>query len=766
MNDIYVIKRDGRKEKFQLSKIRKQIEFACAPTSVSPLEIESLLKIDLHKPDLKTSDIQEIIIGSIVKNINIDNKEWDLIAGRAAMFDLYRNVYKVTGFDPKDWREHIKWLTENNRYRTDILSKLEKMEKERKLEFLDDLLENFVTGNYDFQMVYSQVQVIKSKYLLKSKRKIIEYPVLTDIVNSIILCDGTYEDFKILFEMIHNQYISLATPFKANLRIPNGSVTSCFIGENIDSLAGIAKAWKDMAKISQEGGGIGWDFSKIRPGDSYTDNVPKSNTINKWLKIVNDIMVAVNQRGIRPGALTPAIPWWHLDVFDFIDMKSELNGDLREKCFDLFPQVTVDNYFIDAVLNDEEVYLFDQKEYKDLTCIDITELVDEKLYETHKHVEKLINENKLTHYKKIKARDLWKKILWVWVEIGDFYIAHKDNINKANYLKNDPQGGITKNVNLCCESYSLTKAPTQWASKSINDGDREITIETDGRYHACNLCSINLTNLVDKSEEFIKLVSKYAVIILDRGIDLSTFPVLEAELNSKELRNIGIGFVGMADYMAYNNKMFDTEDGQRFAEALIERFSWYVHNTSVELAKEKGSYPLFKPENYYKILGHKPEELENFSKANGNNFPWRQLQQDIFEHGIRNFYLLSPAPNTSTAILNGSTASFLPVYNKEMYQTMSNQSVPIIPKFIKEKFWLYKTKFDYIPKDIINYTRRLQRWIDAGISLEININPALTNIKEISDAILDGFKSGELKAIYYSLTIDGKKQEGCVSCAN
>ena len=766
MNHIKIIKRDGRIENLDLSKIRKQIEFACSPTNVSPLEFESMLKISFNKPELKTSDIQNILIGTAVRNINIDNKEWDLVAGRAAMFDLYRNIYKVTGFDPKDWREHIKWLTENNRYRNDILPKLEKMEKERKLEFLDDLLENFVTGNYDFQMMYSQVQVIKSKYLLKSKKKIIEYPVLTDIVNSIILCDGTHEDFKTIFELLHNQYISLATPFKANLRIPNGSVTSCFTGENIDSLAGISKAWKDMAKISQEGGGIGWDFSKIRPGDSYTDNVPKSNNINKWLKIVNDIMVAVNQRGIRPGALTPAIPWWHMDVFDFIDMKSELNGDLREKCFDLFPQVTVDNYFIDAVLNDEEVYLFDQKEYKDLTCIDITELVDDKLYEAHKHIEKLIKENKLKHYKKIKARDLWKKILWVWVEIGDFYITHKDNLNKSNYLKNDPNGGIAKSTNLCCESFSFTKAPTEWTSKSINNGNREVTIDSNGRYHACNLCSINLTNLVDKDNNFLKLVSDYAVIILDRGIDLSTFPVLEAELQSKELRNIGIGFVGMADYMAYNNKMFDTEDGQRFAEALIEKFSWYIHNSSVALAKEKGPYPLFDKNNYNKILGYSPEELEEFSKVNGNNFPWKDLQSRIKEDGIRNFYLLSPAPNTSTAILNGSTASFLPVYNKEMYQTMSGQSVPIIPKFIKEKFWLYKTKFDYNPKDIINYTRRLQKWIDTGMSMELNINPALTNIKEISEAILAGFKSKELKAVYYSLTIDGKKSEGCVSCAN
>lgn len=316
-------------------------------------------------------------------------------------------------------------------------------------------------------------------------------------------------------------------------------------------------------------------------------------------------------------------------------------------------------------------------------------------------------------------------------------------------------------VHNCVESFSISKAPTAWKEES--DGENRVTTETNGLTHSCNLCSIVATNLVKKNDEFIEDVCFYTTLILDRSIDEGEMPVLEAKKLSELIRNIGIGLVGVGDYMAYNNKLYDTEDGIVFAEKLFEKVSYYCHKGSVKLAEEYGAYPLFKPENYTKLIGELPETLQEKSP---NGLDWIGLHADILEKGIRNFYLMAMAPNSSTGILMNAVASYLPVYNKDMYQTLGDMSLPIIPKYIHSNYWGYKTKFNYHPAKIIEFTQRMQVWVDTGMSMEININPEICKINEISDAIIDGFASGNLKTVYYSLTIDGKKGESCQDCSN
>jgi len=751
-------KRDGRFEPFLMSKLREQIKFSVQGTSVPDIEFESLLNFP-QKTTIKTETIQEKIINTAVQQITLETSEWSYIAGRADMYDLYRNIYKRVKFDVFDWQKHILYLVRNKYYRTDIKTFLAKLDK-KQLGYIDGIVNGDKLKNYDFKMTYAQTKILSSKYLIKNKRGVIEYPILADIANALILSKGD-ENFIKIFKYIHNQYISLATPFKRNLRRPDGNVGSCFIGENPDSLAGIMKACTDMAHISKEGGGIGWYLGKIRPEDTYSYNIVKSNNISKWIKIINDIAIAVNQAGARPGAITIGLDWWHLDINSFLDIKSELNGDLRDKAFDIFPQLIIDSYFIEKKEKDEDVYLFNQYEYQKAFGVDVTELVDDELYAVHKHIEEMVEAGSWKHYKKISAKKLWKKTLHTWIELGDFYITHKDKLNFSNYLKYDPKGGITKQANLCVESFSISKSPSKW--KEEYNGEKRITTETDGLYHSCNLCSIVATNLVKKTDSFFEDVVSTAILILDRSIDEGTMPVLEAKNASDSLRNVGLGIVGLGDLMAYNNKLYDSEDGQLFGEKFIEKLSYYSYSASHKLAKETSPYPLFKAENYDKLIGLTPKELDEKSV---NNFDWSGLIERIKADGIRNFYVNALAPNSSTGILMGSVASYLPVYNKEMTQTLADLSVPIIPKYIDKHLWSYKTKFQYHPSDIIKFTSRIGKWIDTGISMEININPSLCKINEISDTIIDEMSNGYLKAIYYSLTIDGTKGEGCTDCAN
>jgi ribonucleoside-diphosphate reductase alpha chain len=220
--------------------------------------------------------------------------------------------------------------------------------------------------------------------------------------------------------------------------------------------------------------------------------------------------------------------------------------------------------------------------------------------------------------------------------------------------------------------------------------------------------------------------------------------------------------VGGADWMAYNKLSYEKSEDVKKYEALIEKISYWCYEASIELAKEKGSYPAYEMASYNTMFGKTPQEL---NKLSPNGLDWVALIDRIKHEGIRNFLLLAIAPNTSTGILMGAVANYLPPQDKFNIQTLANLSVPIIPRYLKTRFWYYKSKFNYKPEVLINVTKELQRWVDTGISMEVAINTNIANMKDISDAILSGFKNKELKAVYYSLSINGDKA-GCSDCAN
>lgn len=321
-------------------------------------------------------------------------------------------------------------------------------------------------------------------------------------------------------------------------------------------------------------------------------------------------------------------------------------------------------------------------------------------------------------------------------------------------------------VHNCVESCSLNKVPTKFKTEFDDSlpgssGSKLKTTETDGLYHSCNLLSLNVGLLLTDSK--LKAACKSAVRMLDASIEAGTMPVLEALNSSKALRNVGLGVMGAADWMAWNKYSYDKEAGVLELEKLFEKICYYTYEESIELAKQYGSYELFKDADYSKLLGKTPEEL---NKISPNGLDWFKIQFDIKKYGIRNFLLQACAPNTSSSLLCYSTASYQPPHNKMNYQTLADMSVPVMPRYLKTRSWYYKGKYQYPAEVIINVTKRLQRWIDTGISMEVLINPELTTIKSVSDAILQGFMNKELKAVYYSLTVDTTKQSGCSDCAN
>jgi len=750
-----VIKRDGSKKPWDNGKIKDQLTLAYTGTNENQLELEAKLTLNF-KNNMKTSDIQELLVSVATSMVDSEHPDMSLVAGRLSMYQLHRQVYKNTKFDYNQFDEYIKYATRTNHYRKDVAQ-----------GFSDDDIQRLMKSfnpKFDFEMNIAQVLSLKSKYILKNQRGVIEYPQFSDMASSMIL--GGIEDdkdrfgaTKEYFFMLQHMLISLATPFKANLRREDGNTGSCFILPTADNIEDIIKGWGDMAQISKAGGGIGVYLGNLRPEGAHSDNIPNANNITRWAKIINDIAVAVNQRGIRKGAITPALDWWHTDIHSFIEIKAETAGDLREKCFDLFPQIVVDAYFVDAVLENREVYLFDSYEVIKKTGIKVTTLIDDELYKAQTLIQGMCADGKIQNCKLIKAKDLWKEALRIWIETGDFYITHKDNLNLCNYLKGEDL--IANSANLCTESFSVTKSATEW-TQTYKDG--KVTTESNGLTHSCSLLSINVGLIVnDPQDKLLKRVCYASVDIMDASIETGTMPVAEAKNSAEMLRNVGIGVLGTGDWLAYNKLSYEKPDDLNELEKLYEKIAWYCYERSIQLAEKKGAYPMFDKANYDTMFGKPVAQL---NKESLNGFDWVQMSNNIKEKGIRNFLLLATAPNTSSGILMGATASWQPPHNKLNYQTLADISVPILPRYIKSRYWYYKGKFQYGAHDMVNVATRIQKWTDTGVSMEININPDLTSIKLISDAILKGFKEKKLKAVYYSLTIDGKKGDGCTDCAN
>jgi ribonucleoside-diphosphate reductase alpha chain len=526
-----------------------------------------------------------------------------------------------------------------------------------------------------------------------------------------------------------------------NLR-KGGNVASCFIIAIEDDLDSIFDNVKRMAKISKNGGGLGVFLGYLRAkGSSVAGYEGAAGVITQWVKIINDTMVAVNQGGKRAGAATVALPIWHNDIQDFLDMQTE-HGDLRLKAFDVFPQVTVPDLFMKRDAEQKPFVTFCPFEVREKLGIDIRGLYNEAFEEAYAQIEAAFYAGKLKVAKEISnARDLMKLIMRSQFDSGLPFISFTDEMNRRNPNKNHKGSYGIVCANLCVESYSNTKP--------------------DVFGHVCNLASINLANIDNLLE--LASVSRIAARILDYGISLTNAPDDITSAHNDEFRTIGIGIMGLNDYLAKNKLNYRSLSAIRELSEIIELSAAYE---SVELAKEFGAFEAFKESTW--ATG---EQTEFFASNSKHKETWKDLQAEINKYGMRNSQLTSPAPTTSTSIYQEASATFLPVYEKFFSEDNKNGAMSIAAKYLKEHPEGYARdlpQFDAL--EIIDVASELQKYIDTGISMELMFdqNKVDFKAKDLYDAIHYAFKK-KCKTIYYIRSIKKNasvvvKESACESC--
>jgi len=723
-----VKKRDGTKVPYDVAKIKQSIAHAVESTGANQLALEA--KIDQFiKDGIKTSDIQQNIIQHAVQLATPQEPEWLNVAGRAMAADMWAS-FKLKD---KSFYEILKYNIKKSEYAKEILDFYSEVDIEE--------LGNYIQLSRDLKHSYSSLVTVKNKYLGKYELNQHMHMVSAMRFGQYEKAETRLEVVKKFYDILSKRKLSLATPFMSNLR-KGGNVSSCFIIAIEDDLESIFDNIKRIAKISKNGGGVGVFLGFIRAKGSSVNGVENAaGPVTQWVKIINDTAVAVNQGGKRAGAVTVALPVWHNDIQDFLDMQTE-HGDLRLKSYDIFPQVTMPDLFYQRDKEQKPWVTFCPYEVRTKLGIDIRGLYGEKFEEAYVKIEEAFYQGKLKVAKEVSnARDLMKLIMRSQFDTGLPYLTNIDTINRFNPNKNDAKSYGILCGNLCQESFS--------------------NVMPDIYGHVCNLASINLSNI--ESFEELAEVTRVATRLLNYGVMLTNNPDSITEAHNKRYCTIGIGLMGLHDYLAKNYLNYrNLNIIQDIAECVEYNAAW----ESTELAKEFGSFEAF-PESEWA----NGNMVKRFKKHTNGEYDYEALQERINLYGMKNSQLTSPAPTTSTSIYQDCSASILPVYSAFFSEDNKNGSLLVAAKFLKDNPLGYgKTFAKHSPKEIIDATARVQKFFDTGISMELILdqNKEDFSAKHLYDAIHYAHDQ-EVKTVYYIRTIKKNatleaKEADCVAC--
>ncbi|SDN63858.1 ribonucleoside-diphosphate reductase alpha chain [Psychrobacillus sp. OK028] len=683
----------------------------------------------------------------------LDEQEtyWTFVAARIHLAEVYEQVAerRKTTADAvyTKFAKNVQVLSEKGIYD-------KRLKEAYALPELEQLSEILVQER-DYLFTYIGVKTLLDRYVAKDFDKtIVELPQERWLIIAMTLMKDEQENriqkIKEAYWAMSNLYMTVATPTLSNAGKPHGQLSSCFIDTVDDSLQGIYDSNTDVATLSKFGGGIGVYMGKVRSrGSSIRGFVGASSGVLPWIKQLNNTAVSVDQLGQRQGAVAVYLDVWHKDIFTFLDLRLN-NGDDRLRAHDIFTGVCLPDLFMEKVNAREEWYLFDPHEVRQLKGYSLEDFYDEKRGDgsfRHKY-EECVSDHRLSR-ETVPAIDLMKRIMRSQLETGVPYMFYRDEVNRSNPNKH---AGMIYSSNLCTEIFQNQSATT-FESIKLED-DIIVTRRKPGDFVVCNLSSINLGKAVpaDVLEKLIKI----QVRMLDNVIDLNLIPVPQAQRTNSRYRGIGLGTFGWHHLLALKNIRWESDEAVELADTLYEKIAYLTIKASAELAMEKGAYPLFEGSDWQTGV--------YFDQRHYDSESWNELREQVSESGIRNGYLMAVAPNSSTSILAGSTASIDPIFQKSYSEEKKDYKIPVtVPDLNSETTWYYKSAYFIDQHWTLKQNAARQRHIDQGVSLNLYVQNTI-KAKELLDLHLDAWNSG-LKTTYYVRSTSVELVE-CESCSS
>ncbi|KGP90316.1 ribonucleotide-diphosphate reductase subunit alpha [Pontibacillus chungwhensis BH030062] len=546
-------------------------------------------------------------------------------------------------------------------------------------------------------------------------------------------------------------YMTVATPTLANAGKSYGQLSSCFIDTVDDSLQGIFDSNTDIANLSKSGGGLGVYLGKIRSrGSDIRGFKGVSSGVIPWMKQLNNTAVSVDQLGQRQGAIAVYLDIWHRDIFSFLDAKLN-NGDDRQRTHDLFTGVTLPDLFMEAVENREDWYLFDPHEVRTVMGYSLEDYYDEKegAGSFREKYWECVNEPRIEK-KTVSAIEIMKRIMVSQLETGTPFMFYRDEVNRKNA---NSHKGMVYCTNLCTE-ITQNQSTTTVKEHYTEDG-QIVTVKDAGDFVVCNLSSINLGKSVPNGA--LERLIPIQVRMLDNVIELNNIPVLQAQLTNQRYRSIGLGTFGWHHLLAVKGIRWESEEAVQYADSLYEKIAYLTIQASHKLAQEKGAYPYFEGSkwqtgDYFTVRGYEGEE-------------WTALKNEVQQGGLRNGYLMAVAPNSSTSLIAGSTASIDPIFQKFYSEEKKDYKIPVTaPDLTPTTYWFYKSAYEIDQKWSIRQNAARQRHIDQSISFNVYVKNTV-QAKELLDLHLRAWRE-KCKTTYYMRSTSTEDLEDCESCSS
>ncbi|MGG0645078.1 ribonucleoside-diphosphate reductase subunit alpha [Sporosarcina gallistercoris] len=546
-----------------------------------------------------------------------------------------------------------------------------------------------------------------------------------------------------------NLYMTVATPTLSNAGKPHGQLSSCFIDTVDDSLTGIYNSNTDIANLSKYGGGIGVYMGKVRSrGSSIRGFKGASSGVLPWIKQLNNTAVSVDQLGQRQGAVAVYLDVWHKDIFTFLDLKLN-NGDERLRAHDIFTGVCLPDLFMEAVDARADWHLFDPHEVRTVMGYSLEDSYDEQKGSGtfRERYEACVNHPEISK-ETVPAIEIMKRVMRSQLETGTPYMFYRDEVNRANPNKH---AGMVYSSNLCSEIMQNMSA-TEFESVTLED-DIVVTRSKPGDFVVCNLSSVNLGKAVPAG--VLERLIPIQVRMLDNVIDLNKIPVVQAQRTNSRYRGIGLGTFGWHHLLALEGIQWESDEAVEFADRLYEQIAYLTIRSSMEIAGEKGSYPLFEGSDW--------ETGAYFDKREYVSDEWNELRKDVAETGIRNGYLMAVAPNSSTSVIAGSTASIDPVFKPFYHEEKKDYKLPVIAPDLNHNTYDVYRRSAYIVDQrwSIKQNAARQRHIDQSISFNFYV-PNNIRASVLLNLHLQAWKSG-MKTTYYTRSTASEIEE-CEWC--
>ena len=704
-----------------------------------------------YKPEMTPNERLTALIKAAVELTTQEAPDWEFIAARLLNFQLSKKLTEQAEFaGVLSFYEKLRYLTDEGLYGSYILASYSPEEIEEAA--------GFICPERDKLFNYSGLDLLVKRYLIRTRS---HEPIesVQEMYLGIALHLAMPERHNRLqwvrkfYDLLSKLEVTMATPTLANARKPYHQLSSCFIDTVPDSLEGIYRSIDNFAMVSKFGGGMGMYFGKVRAaGGNIRGFKGVAGGVIRWMKLVNDTAVAVDQLGMRQGAVAVYLDVWHKDLPEFLQLRTN-NGDDRMKAHDIFPAVCYPDLFWRMAKEDlnQSWYLFCPNEIMTIKGYCLEDYYGE---EWEKRYLDCVNDSRLSK-RSMSIKDIVRLVLRSAVETGTPFTFNRDAVNRANP---NNHRGIIYCSNLCTEiAQNMSAIETVSTEIRTEDGDM-VVVKTvrPGDFVVCNLASLSLGHLPLEDEQQMKEKVATVVRALDNVIDLNFYPIPFAQITNHHYRSIGLGVSGYHHALAIRGIRWESEEHLSFMDKIFERINYAAIEASAELAKEKGRYDYFEGSDW--------QTGAYFTKRNYDSPAWKALAAKVAAYGMSNAYLLAIAPTSSTSIIAGTTAGTDPVMKRFFLEEKKGAMLPrVAPSLSDKTFWLYKGAYLTDQQWSIRAAGVRQLHIDQAQSLNLYITNEFT-MRQVLNLYLLAWECG-VKTVYY-VRSKSLEVEECESCAS